>query len=52
MPYQEDRLKLIEQNDAIDSYFECITACSISDEGVECITKCVSTHLKGEPSHD
>ena len=34
--------------DAIDSYFECITACSLNDEGVDCVTKCVEVHLKEE----
>jgi len=37
-----------EEQDAIDSYFECVTACSIEDEGVECVTKCVEVHLKSE----
>lgn len=36
------------QMDAIDSYFECITACSIDEEGLECTTKCVEIHLKDE----
>ena len=34
--------------DSIDSYFECVTACSLSGEEVECITRCVEVHLKGE----
>ncbi len=38
----------VEDHDAIDSYFECITACSVDDEGVECITRCVERHLKEE----
>tara|TARA_Y100001968_G_scaffold282855_1_gene281048 strand:+ start:163 stop:321 length:159 start_codon:yes stop_codon:yes gene_type:complete len=37
-----------EQHDAIDSYFECITACSLNEEGVDCVTKCVEVHLKEE----
>ena len=37
-----------EQLDAIDSYFECITACSLNKEGVECITQCIEVHLKEE----
>ena len=35
-------------NDAIDDYFECITACSIGNEGMQCITQCVEVHLKNE----
>ena len=37
-----------EENDAIDSYFECVTACSIEDKGVECLTRCVEVHLKSD----
>ena len=46
MPKSNDKLDLDDDKDAIDSYFECITACSLNAEGVECITECVSTHLK------
>ena len=45
---REDQAISIEDHDAIDSYFECITACSVGDEGVECITQCVERHLKEE----
>ena len=38
---------LIER-DAIDEYFECITACSLDNEGMQCITQCVEVHLKNE----
>tara|TARA_B100000700_G_C15033384_1_gene851628 strand:- start:2771 stop:2926 length:156 start_codon:yes stop_codon:yes gene_type:complete len=37
-------------SDAIDSYFECITACSLDAGGVECLTECVEVHLKTERS--
>ena len=33
--------------DIIDSYFECISECSIVDGHKECITRCVEVHLKG-----
>ena len=33
--------------DSINSYFECITECSIVDGHQECITRCVEIHLKG-----
>ena len=45
---QDELIALNDQSDAIDSYFECITACSLDDEGVECVTKCVEVHLKEE----
>ena len=35
-------------SDAIDSYFECVTACSLDDHDVECVTRCVEVHLKAE----
>ena len=31
-----------------DLYYECITSCSLGDEGVECLTRCVEVHLKDE----
>ena len=37
-----------EQKDPIDSYFECVTACSIQEQEVECVTRCVEVHLKSE----
>ena len=33
--------------DSINSYFECITECSIVDGHQECITRCLEVHLKG-----
>ncbi|KGG16553.1 hypothetical protein EV06_0394 [Prochlorococcus sp. MIT 0602] len=38
----------LDQTDAIDSYFECVTACSLGKEGVECVTRCMEVHLKSE----
>ena len=37
----------ITSKDTIDSYFECISECSIVDGHQECITRCVEVHLKG-----
>ena len=37
----------ITAEDTIDSYFECISECSIVDDHQECITRCVEVHLKG-----
>ena len=45
---EEQQTTRIEGHDAIDSYFECITACSLDEEGVECVTRCVDIHLKEE----
>ena len=44
----EDKWEFIYQQDAVDSYFECVTACSLSDEGIECMTRCVEVYLKRE----
>ncbi len=35
-----------EEIDSIDEYFECITSCSLGDEGIECVTQCLEIHLK------
>ena len=34
--------------DSINSYFECITECSIVDGHQECISRCIEVHLKGD----
>ena len=36
------------EHDAIDDYFECITACSLSTESIHCLTQCIDIHLKKE----
>ena len=41
-------LKKKSEEDAINSYFECITECSIVDGHQECITRCLEIHLKGD----
>ena len=28
-------------HDAIDEYFACITACSLNDNSIHCITQCI-----------
>ena len=48
MSNKRDYNSIHEDKDAIDSYFECITACSLGDDGVECVTKCLEVHLKSE----
>ena len=44
--FKNDRKSI--ETDAIDSYFECITAFSLNNEGVECTTMCMEVHLKQE----
>ena len=41
-----------DDGDAINSYFECITECSIVDGHEECITRCLEIHLKGDIQND
>ena len=36
-----------KETDSINSYFECITECSIVNGHKECITRCLEIHLKG-----
>ncbi len=38
--------------DPINSYFQCITECSIVDGHQECITRCLEMHLKGEDENE
>ena len=40
------------ERDSINSYFECITECSIVDNHQECITRCIEIHLKGENQNE
>ena len=44
----DDQFEFVEERDVVDSYFACVTACSLSDEGLECMTRCVAMHLKRE----
>ena len=47
MATNKNKLEPEEKHDALDSYFECITACSwIGGEDTECVTHCVELHLK------
>ncbi len=36
-----------DEIDYIDSYFECISECSIINGHKECVTRCIEIHLKG-----
>ncbi len=36
----------IKDTDALESFFECITACSINSEGVDCTTACYTKYLE------
>ena len=29
-----------------DLYYNCITACSLNDEDIECLTECVTTYYQ------
>ena len=46
IPYEMQDVNI--EHDAIDEYFECITACSLGDDGIQCITQCIEVHLKEE----
>ena len=35
-----------KESDALESFFECITSCSINSEGVDCTTACYMQHLE------
>ena len=36
----------IRKLDALESFVECITYCSINAEGVDCTTACYAKHLE------
>ena len=36
----------IKDSDALESFFECITSCSINSEGVDYTTACYVKHLE------
>ena len=36
----------IKDSDALESFFECITSCSINNEGVDCTTSYYVKHLE------
>lgn len=48
MSSKSNYLVSFKEFDAIESYFQCVTACSLSEEGVECLTQCVVTHIREE----
>ena len=48
MHTNQDSLRLLEDRDAIDEFYECMTACSLGDEDMECLTECIQVHLKEE----
>ena len=36
----------INDRDALESFFECITSCSVNSEGVDCTNTCYLKHLE------
>ena len=43
---KKDIYSNIKGSDALESFFECITSCSINSEGVDCTTACYLKHLE------
>ena len=43
---RKDIYSNIKDSDALESFFECITSCSINSEGVDCTTACYVKHLE------
>ena len=41
---KKDIYSNIKDTDALESFFECITFCSINSEGVDCTTACCTTY--------
>ena len=40
------KVDIIKDSDALESFFECITSCSINSEGVDSTTACYVEHLR------
>ena len=43
---KKDIFSNIKDPDALESFFECITSCSINGEEVHCTTACYAKHLE------
>ena len=43
---KKDIFSNFKNSDALESFFECITSCSINSEGVDCTTACYVKHLE------
>ena len=43
---KKDTNTTIKESDALESFYECITSCSINSEGVDCTTACYTKHLE------
>ena len=43
---KKDIYSNIKNTDAVESFFECITSCSINSEGIDCTTACYTKHLE------
>ena len=43
---KKDIYSYIKYSDDLESFFECITACSINSEGVDCTTACYLKHFE------
>jgi len=43
---ENDIYSNIKDSDALESFFECITSCSINSEGVNCSKACYVKHLE------
>ena len=43
---KKDIYSNIEDLDTLESFFECITSCSINSEGVDCTTACYVKYLE------
>ena len=48
---KKDIYSNIKDSDALESFFECITSCSINSEGVDCTTACYVKHLEPKNIH-
>ena len=43
---KKDIYSNIKDRDALETFFECITSCSINSAGVDCVNSCYVKHLE------
>ena len=43
---KKDIYTIKKESDILDSFFECITSCSISSKGIDCTTDCYINYLE------
>ncbi len=48
MSDSQDKKKVFQPNldKPSDVYYECVTSCSLNNQGLDCLTECVATYFQ------